>query len=962
MQLALSLPVAHLQSSAPSPAVLHVAFVVLSVFSALCSSPDHSLLATSVSWGLLWIFSSLRIGLWHGRDNVLRRRFSWTAGALLALAQVCEQAANDEEGFWWTKSLLPATLYIIRASDVIACTFPFANLDDPSNPQGSRALLPHGFVALLTVSAAVALSAVPILPQVTALGLCSVVLTSFALLLLEHAITTIRDPKASLSNGVSPVLPVRPRSGSIVRSDAWLVTMREAASIMSVACFVLSFCFEKSYRMHTVAHNSEAETVLQMWESAARAFAFQQAVRMALTGAVANLVLFLMIRQAGAFDTICSSLAGLLFAHAYAFPSLQAFWFALLYGAGALSLNYHAPGRDSKMLARHFLTIVAAISFGFILFSYLRQLTTFSQPTPPEVHGSIHLDDAPESSKPLALSAKDRHPVEQLIADAEKNWDNLLSRQSQTLEDAVARYRQKFGTHPPPQFDRWFEFAKRKGVQLIDDGYDEIHRALTPFWALKPATIRARVREALGHGDNSLIGLLIRDGQATHIEGGQEWQQEATLGMIKSFIAHLPDMDVAFNIHDEPRVVVPHDQLSRLIARAKGEKMPAALATTQPKNQFSKRPKDMNNGKRIDEVSFTRFNQFAHQGTWTHSRLSCSPDSPARSIDENPPDNQTAYAVSELGFIYNTTAFSDICNSPSLSSHYGFFDRPNAFNLVQELFPIFSQSKISSYQDILYPSPWYWYGKVPYEEFRDPAWEDKADALYWRGSTTGGFSRASGWRRQHRQHVVARLNEPGKALIMRKTTESVPASSNADDASSPGVEEQTVWAPKAASRKDYASLFDVRFSHIGQCDPGDCDAQREFFKLADAADQQDAWGWKHLLDMDGNAFSGRFYAFLQSKSLVYKMALFREWHGDWLQPWLHYVPLSLRGDEWLEVVRFFQGEEEGKRLARFVAARGREWAAKTLRNVDFEVWFFRLLLEYGRLIDDNRETIGYAAT
>lgn len=191
--------------------------------------------------------------------------------------------------------MLPATLYIIRASDVIACTFPFANLDDPSNPQGSRALLPHGFVALLTVSAAVALSAVPVLPQVTALGLCSVVLTSFALILLEHSMTTIRDPKQSLSNGVSPVLPVRPRSGSIVRSDAWLVTMREAASVISISCFVLSFCFEKSYRMHTVAHEGEAETVLQMWESAARAFAFQQAVRMALTGAVANLLLFLMV-------------------------------------------------------------------------------------------------------------------------------------------------------------------------------------------------------------------------------------------------------------------------------------------------------------------------------------------------------------------------------------------------------------------------------------------------------------------------------------------------------------------------------------------------------------------------------------------------------------------------------------------------------------------------------------------
>jgi hypothetical protein len=30
-----------------------------------------------------------------------------------------------------------------------------------------------------------------------------------------------------------------------------------------------------------------------------------------------------------------------------------------------------------------------------------------------------------------------------------------------------------------------------------------------------------------------------------------------------------------------------------------------------------------------------------------------------------------------------------------------------------------------------------------------------------------------------------------------------------------------------------------------------------------------------------------------------------------------------------------------------------------LRNVDFEVWFFRLLLEYGRVVDDRREEIGF---
>ncbi|GME53800.1 Lipopolysaccharide-modifying protein [Neofusicoccum parvum] len=949
MQLALSPHVAHLQSlSARSPTALAAAFVASSAVSALAASPEHSLLVAAVSWALLWTYSSARVGVWTGWDNVLRRKYSWTAGALLALAAVCEQAAHDPEGVWWTKALLPATLCALRSADVVARSSPFITLEDLHSPDSARQDIPPRILAVLTVAAAGGLSVATILPYVLALALSSVLLTSIALLVLEHAISSIRDYKQSMSNGPSPIMPMRPRSNTVIRSDAWLVSLRDTSAVVAPACLVLAFVFERSFRTDTIYHGVNSDAAVGVWEHAGRLWALQRGLQAAFTSALKHLTLFSMIRQLGAFPAACSTVAALLVARSYAFPSFTSFWFALLYGgAGVLSLS--DPSAGNKMLARHALTLLALVSFILLTIGYLRQsasnIDAFRGNSPH--NPAFQFQQPADPLRPLALPSPDKHPIEQLVKGAENTFEQVLSRQSQNLGDAVAEYRRRYGIPPPPNFDRWFEFAKRKGVQLIDDGYDSIYHSLLPFWALDPVTIRARVNEALGHGENALIGLLIRDGQATHIEGGQDWQREATLGMIKSFLAYLPDMDLAFNIHDEPRVVVPNDELSRLVERAKNVRMPVAFANQQPKNQFSKRPKDMNNGKRIEEVRTTRFNRFAHQGTWTHSRLSCPPDSPARSIDEHPNDNLTAYAVGDLGFVYNATAFSDICNSPSLSSSFGFFDRPNAFNLVQELFPIFSQSKISSYQDILYPSPWYWYGKVPYDGDRDPAWEDKGDSLYWRGSTTGGFSRNGGWRRQHRQHVVSRLNEPGKALIMAKHE-------NSDGVGS-------VWESKTVLRKDYAELMDVHFSHIGQCDPGDCDAQREFFKLAPAADQQDAWARKHLLDMDGNAFSGRFYAFLQSRSLPYKMAVFREWHQDWLQPWLHYVPLSLRGDEWLETIRFFSSDDggDGKKMAKKVADEGRKWATKALRNEDFEAWFFRLLLEYGRLIDDNRDTIGY---
>lgn len=591
--------------------------------------------------------------------------------------------------------------------------------------------------------------------------------------------------------------------------------------------------------------------------------------------------------------------------------------------------------RYSKLLTLLAILFLGAFTVYYIQFQPPPPIPTASGPEPadPAPDGPPGTK-APEPLDPLEYKNTKVHPIDKLVRDSEASWNALLRRQSSTLQAAVAEYKRRYKIPPPPHFDKWFEFAKRRNVRLIDE-YDTIHHSLLPFWALPPGTIRARVRESLGFGSNNLMGVLIRDGKVQLVENGQEWLEQAIVGMVAPFVQYLPDMDLAFNIHDEPRVVVPHDELSRLVNIAVNEKQPAAFAQAAPRNAFSTRPADLSSGRRVNEVKTTRFNVFAHQPTWIPSRLSCSPDSPARALLESAAaDDRSTYALGDLGFVYNETAFTDICNSPSLGSTHGFFDRPNAFNVVHDLFPIFSQSKMSSFQDILYPSPWYWYGKVPYEESKDYDWKAKISKLYWRGSTTGGFSRDGGWRRQHRQQMVRQLNALDDARILRDVHK---------DSGLPSVEPH--WEVKSVPRTDFQDSMDVHFSHIGQCDPGDCDAQREFFTLAAEEDQQNAWKFRYLLDMDGNAFSGRFYAFLTSRSLVFKMAVFREWHAEWIRPWVHYVPLSLRGTEVLEAVRWFSAQGEGVEMGQRMAEAGREWAKGALRNADFEVWFFRLLLE-----------------
>lgn len=51
----------------------------------------------------------------------------------------------------------------------------------------------------------------------------------------------------------------------------------------------------------------------------------------------------------------------------------------------------------------------------------------------------------------------------------------------------VAKYREKYGRHPPPGFKDWYIFARERNVHNIDD-FEQIMDDLRPFWAIEPRT------------------------------------------------------------------------------------------------------------------------------------------------------------------------------------------------------------------------------------------------------------------------------------------------------------------------------------------------------------------------------------------------------------------------------------------------------------------------------------------
>lgn len=450
-------------------------------------------------------------------------------------------------------------------------------------------------------------------------------------------------------------------------------------------------------------------------------------------------------------------------------------------------------------------------------------------------------------------------------------------------------------------------------MQLIDE-FDVINDQFKPFWGLKPATVRARVKEALSH-DNGLLEVTVRNGKASFCRGKrsysekQHWIRDSFMEMMASFAHYLPDMGLAINTLDEPRVVVPSDDLSRLLYKARAENLRASEMRGDLVGEFTRPPpSELINAHLIERTGLTRFNSFPWQATWTVSRSSCPADSPTRSLDDSDEVDQVGkYRVNELGFIYNFTAMSDICLSPTLRYKHGFFVSPDTYSVIQEPLPVFSQAKVSSYNDILYPSPYYWRPVVPYYTKDDKEWADKRAQVYWRGSTTGGHLINRNWRRHHRERMVEKINFNSRPLTLAKHG---------------GVGgNQTQWEAMSVPRISHNHLFDVHFTDFVQCEHDDCKDAKRLYGTAKRGKQKEARNYKYLLDMDGNSFSGRFYAFLRSKSLTFKQTLFREWHSEWLKPWVHYVPLSQEGDDLLEAVRFFNedgpdyGKGEGRRIA-----------------------------------------------
>lgn len=150
-------------------------------------------------------------------------------------------------------------------------------------------------------------------------------------------------------------------------------------------------------------------------------------------------------------------------------------------------------------------------------------------------------------------SSSGGHPIDALIESAEAEYKHKLSKEAKSLNEASARYRERRGRHPPPGFKEWYEFATKHDAVIVEDFWDQVYHDLGPFWALDAGQIR---REAWDFE----MTINIRNHNAT-AQSDWFWTQ-IWLKLIKTIEHLLPDMDIALNAMDEPRMVVPWEDIN----------------------------------------------------------------------------------------------------------------------------------------------------------------------------------------------------------------------------------------------------------------------------------------------------------------------------------------------------------------------------------------------------------------
>ncbi|EGG02574.1 family 90 glycosyltransferase [Melampsora larici-populina 98AG31] len=524
------------------------------------------------------------------------------------------------------------------------------------------------------------------------------------------------------------------------------------------------------------------------------------------------------------------------------------------------------------------------------------------------------------------------YPILNLIKLAQEAWQSKLDSQSKTFQQAVTEYAKRYKRLPPKGFKDWFEWCLKNKVVLIDE-FDRIHQVIEPFWALPPHVIRNR-SEIVGLDDAFTI-MRVKDGKVT-VTGKKKdaGRTKDQLNLLKKFIQFLPDVNITMSHHDGPSVFMDYQTKQKHINYAReGKVIPE------------------------EEVDLVEDN-----AALTGFLGACSPDSPMR-MYSNGILKSFSPEFGSKGYIgLNHSATMNMCLHPEWQSLHGFTSwsgpRPGVLR------PIFSFAQQPSFTSDLLISPLEQFEDVLINSKDFKPWAKKTESkrLMWKGTATGvWFDRLSQWRNSHRfrLHSLGQFNQTdlmGSIKVL-----------NVSRASDTGKEEVIrVVNRKVRFNELVKRYLNVGFvGKLGQCsvEDGSCEKVGQEIEFGDYVDWEYQNNHKYVLDIDGNAWSGRFRRLLGSNSLVFKSTIWPEWYQDRIQAWFHYVPIKIDYSDLLDLMSFFTGDLDGKGgfdgLAEQIAGNGKAWVDDHFRFEDVQAYMWRTYLEYARVSSDDRLEMNY---
>lgn len=572
----------------------------------------------------------------------------------------------------------------------------------------------------------------------------------------------------------------------------------------------------------------------------------------------------------------------------------------------------------------------------------------------------------------LAKGLLDDHAVDKLVYNNRIEADRwqVKASVSKTLEIAVREYQARnHQRDPPPKFDVWYRYANDRKSPVIDH-FEQIAHDLLPYWGLSPEKLREGVALAAQQPDIAIV--KVENGVASHshfIDSPHRPILDELVGLIKPFSEHLSNMQIAINLNERPRVLAPWDDVRRYTQAGMGHGLRKLLtrrsAGSSHANDLQRR---VNSEPVVPEKGHISAQAFRQMTAST-----CPPGSKARSgVYYNVRDFCSACArpQSEGQFISDWPMSHELCHQPDLARLHGFHITPPNLEPLEQLVPIFSRSKTSSYSDILIPLRRQY--DIPEDE-PDSDFQTKANQLFWRGKINGNAVNDELLHGGHQERLVHLINN---STASAKATILLPSPNYSEQRHFDDDERRDRYRYELAHVSDLTSTIpiNVAIESYPNCkaplSPACELALREF-----GTSPEDPPALKNryvlLTDSDDGPPTG-FLPAVRSTSVPFVATVFREWYSERLMPWVHFVPVDIRYQGLFSTLSYFTGLlGEGKvngrhpklearvKDAEWIAEQGRLWAGRALRREDMEIYLFRVLLEYGRLLDDKRDDIGF---